>query len=106
FDEGLGEIAYDEKAELVYGNKGYDDHVLGNPEIELSIIDREKPEEREDGAENVEDVEKLQLEARYTRKKLIAGLGKRTMHRYKWWIKRQMQNVIFNIATSLFYNVH
>lgn len=77
FDEGLGEIAYDEKAELVYGNKGYDDHVLENPEIELSIIDREKPEEREDGAENVEDVEKLQLEARLYAEKINRWVGKK-----------------------------
>src|SRR5699024_4154095 len=77
FDEGLGEIAYDEKAELVYGNKGYDDHVLENPEIELSIIDREKSEEREDAAENVEDVEKLQLEARLYAEKINRWVGKK-----------------------------
>lgn len=75
FDEGLGEIEYDEKAELVYGNKGYDDQALENPEIELSIIDREKPEERNDEAENVEDVEKQQLEARLYAEKINLWIG-------------------------------
>src|SRR5699024_10389414 len=77
FDEGLGEIAYDEKEELVYGYKGHDDHVLGSPEIELSIIDREKREEGEEGAENVEDVERLQLEVRLYAEKISRWIGKK-----------------------------
>lgn len=75
FDEGLGEIDYDEKAELVYGNLSYDDMPVSEPEIELAVIDRETTEEQANDGENVEDVEKAQLEARFYAKKIKYLLG-------------------------------
>lgn len=78
FDEALGEIAYDEKAELVYGNRGYDEVPLDHPEIEVIVIDRETTEDRQEDGENVGDLEKTQLEARLYAEKINQWIGKGT----------------------------
>src|SRR5690606_7677326 len=43
-DEALGEINYDQAAELIYGNESYDDAPIDQPEAELYLIDGEKEE--------------------------------------------------------------
>lgn len=78
-DEELGEIAYDKQAELIYGNVSYDDFPLSDPETELILIDREKEEETKQGseeAENFQDLEKAQLEARSYAAKIKQWIGK------------------------------
>lgn len=78
-DEELGEIAYDKEAELIYGNISYDDFPLSDPETELILIDREKGEEAEpedEEAENFQDLEKAQLEARTYAAKIKQWIGK------------------------------
>ncbi|PAV29247.1 helicase-exonuclease AddAB subunit AddA [Virgibacillus profundi] len=79
-DEELGEINYDENAELIYGNKMYDDLPYTTPYPELLIIDREAPEEKEDATteeENYQDLEKAQLEARAYAKKIKTWIGRK-----------------------------
>src|SRR5690625_703340 len=77
FDEARGDIEYDEKDALIYGNTGYDDHPIEQPEAELIIIDRDAPDERNNVRENVEDVEKTQLEARLYAEKINTWIGKK-----------------------------
>lgn len=77
-DEELGDIQYDEKAELVYGNTSYDDMEFTEPNPELMIIDREKPEEKEsspEGEEDFQDLEKAQIEARAYAEKIKNWIG-------------------------------
>ncbi|MHA6251666.1 helicase-exonuclease AddAB subunit AddA [Oceanobacillus sp. CAU 1775] len=79
-DEGLGEISYDADAELIYGNKGYDDLPLKDAETELIIIDREKAEEHlpeDEEMESFEDLEKAQVEARAYAEKIKQWIGKK-----------------------------
>src|SRR5699024_957922 len=82
-DEQLGEIAYDQAAELIYGNRGYDEFPLQEPETELVLIDRDKDNEPEqeqapdDGtAESFQDLEKAHLEARAYAQKIKQWIGK------------------------------
>ena len=77
FDEQLGEIEYDEKAALVYGNKEYDAHHIDEPEVELSIIDRDANDENPGEGESIENVEKMQLEARLYAEKINRWIGKK-----------------------------
>mgnify|MGYP001218786984 CR=1 FL=1 len=79
FDEALGDIDYDEKAELVYGNLSYDDFPVDDVETELIIIDRDHEEEqtRNDGEESVEDVAAAQFEARLYAEKINEWIGKK-----------------------------
>ena len=77
-DEALGEINYDTNAELIYGNKMYDEQAFSDPCPELLIIDREAPEEKEDLSEQEEDyqdLEKAQLEARAYADKIKTWIG-------------------------------
>ncbi|WP_249870145.1 helicase-exonuclease AddAB subunit AddA [Oceanobacillus saliphilus] len=77
-DEELGEIDYDSDAELIYGNKMYDEMPYDKPYPELLIIDREAAEEKEDtstGEENFQDLEKAQLEARAYAEKIKTWIG-------------------------------
>ncbi|GIO25716.1 helicase-exonuclease AddAB subunit AddA [Ornithinibacillus bavariensis] len=78
-DENLGEINYDQDAELIYANKMYDNLPLAEPNPELIIIDREMPEEimqeDEDAEENYQDLEYAQLEARVYAKKIKQWIG-------------------------------
>jgi len=76
-DEALGEINYDADAELIYGNKMYDDFAFDKPSPELLIIDREASEDKEvtDDEENFQDLEKAQLEARAYAEKIKSWIG-------------------------------
>ncbi|MFD2042728.1 helicase-exonuclease AddAB subunit AddA [Ornithinibacillus salinisoli] len=79
-DEELGEINYDKDAELIYGNKMYDTLPYAEPNPELVIVDRQKPEEKEDPAdeeENYQDLEKAQLEARAYAEKIKGWIGQK-----------------------------
>src|SRR5690606_1028263 len=79
-DETLGDIAYDEKAELVYGNKTYDEHEFPQPNPELIIIDRDKEKEEDnEGEEGFEDLEKAQIEARAYAEKIKSWIGGEAM---------------------------
>ena len=79
FDEALGEITYDEKAELIYGNMNYEDFPIDHLETELLLVDRdtEEDESSQDGEETVEDVEAAQLEARLYAEKINEWIGKK-----------------------------
>ncbi|TMN23059.1 helicase-exonuclease AddAB subunit AddA [Lentibacillus cibarius] len=76
-DEELGEINYDEDAELIYSNDRYDLLPHADPEPELVMIDREAPDEQEDTPEEAEykDLEKAQLEARAYAEKIKGWIG-------------------------------
>ncbi|MUK90113.1 helicase-exonuclease AddAB subunit AddA [Ornithinibacillus sp. L9] len=81
-DEELGEINYDKDAELIYGNKMYDSLPYSEPNPELIIIDRQKPEEKDDKEtsgeeENFLDLEKAQLEARAYAEKIKGWIGQK-----------------------------
>lgn len=82
-DEALGEINYDQAAELIYGNKSYDESPLDEPEAELILIDGEKDDDWEiqqnDHGEELEDfrdLEKAQLEARAYAEQIKKWIGK------------------------------
>lgn len=73
FDENLGDIHYDEAAELIYANKMYDSHPLDRDALELILIDREDMEEEESSKTGEEDflhLEKAEIEARLYAKKI------------------------------------
>lgn len=79
-DEELGEIHYDEDAELIYANRMYDSLPYPDPEPEVIIIDRESTEDEENitinpDEENYEDLEHAQLEARAYAKKIKQWIG-------------------------------
>jgi ATP-dependent helicase/nuclease subunit A len=78
-DRDLGEIDYDENAELVYGNKMYDDMPYAEPSPELVIIDREAEESAavSEEEEDYQDLEKAQLEARVFAEKIKTWTGKK-----------------------------
>ena len=78
-DETVGEIDYDERAELIYGNYSYEDFELKNPETELIIIDRdtEKTRNSDEELETVEELEAIQLEARLYAEKIKEWIGKK-----------------------------
>src|SRR5690625_4895528 len=77
-DEKIGEINYDENAELIYANKMYDELPHPEPHPELVIINREEAEESnyidtEEGSR--EELEKAQLEARAYAEKIKGWIG-------------------------------
>ncbi|KGX92637.1 ATP-dependent helicase [Pontibacillus halophilus JSM 076056 = DSM 19796] len=76
-DEEVGEMNYEQDAELIYSNKIYDELVSSDADAELLIIDREANEEAEQDAEgeNFQDLEKAQLEARAYADKIKTWLG-------------------------------
>ncbi|WP_121615592.1 helicase-exonuclease AddAB subunit AddA [Virgibacillus halodenitrificans] len=76
-DEQVGEINYDENAELIYGNKMYEELPYPTPNPELLIIDREGEEDKdeENGEEDYRDLEKAQLEARAYANKIKEWIG-------------------------------
>ncbi|WP_026905694.1 helicase-exonuclease AddAB subunit AddA [Paucisalibacillus globulus] len=81
-DEHLGEIDYDQDAELIYGNKMYETLPLREPNPELIIIDRGKPDEKDyteeeenSGEEDYQDLENAQLEARAYAMKIKTWIG-------------------------------
>ncbi|GAB2533340.1 helicase-exonuclease AddAB subunit AddA [Gracilibacillus alcaliphilus] len=79
FDQKVGDIEYDQAAELIYGNKSYDEVPLKEPDTELIIIDQETQEqaaaEQGDPQETEEDLEKAQLEARAYAAKIKQWIG-------------------------------
>ncbi|SER86044.1 DNA helicase/exodeoxyribonuclease V, subunit A [Gracilibacillus ureilyticus] len=82
FDPEVGDIDYDEDAELIYGNRSYDDVPLTEPETEVYIIDQErneaeKEELNDEMLEMEEDLEKAQLEARAYAEKIQTWIGHR-----------------------------
>ncbi|GAB3790030.1 helicase-exonuclease AddAB subunit AddA [Virgibacillus kimchii] len=78
-DQELGEIDYDEDAELIYGNKTYDEMPYVNPNPELVIIDREAEENTpvSEEEEDYQDLEKAQLEARVFAEKIKTWIGQK-----------------------------
>src|SRR5690625_1543198 len=75
-DEKIGEIDYDENAELIYANKMYDELPYPEPHPELVIIDREEAEESNDTEQDSrEELEKAQLEARAYAEKIKGWIG-------------------------------
>src|SRR5690606_9245791 len=75
-DEELGEINYDQAAELIYGNKMYDELPLTDADPELVIIDMETKEEvNEETDEDLQDLQKAQLEARDCAKRIKKWIG-------------------------------
>lgn len=74
-DETLGEIHYDRAAELIYGNKMYDELALTDPEPELVMIDLEEKEEALDDQEDYQYLKKAQLEARACAEKIKYWIG-------------------------------
>lgn len=94
FDESVGDIAYDEDAELIYGNRMYDEFPFdSNPE--LLLIDSPQGQKSDGGEETEEDLEKAQIEARAYAKKYRNGLAPERMeHRCRWWIKEKGSTVI------------
>lgn len=75
-DEELGEINYDQAAELIYGNKMYDELPLSDADPELLMIDLEiKEEVKEKSDEDYQDLQKAQLEARACAKKIKNWIG-------------------------------
>lgn len=78
FDEALGEISYDQKAELIYGNLNYENVPVEHVDTELLLVDRDtEVNSNEDGDETVEDVEATQLEARLYAEKINEWIGKK-----------------------------
>lgn len=79
-DEELGEITYDQDAELIYANHMYDELELTESSPELVIIDREAEDEEEttdEEAESYRDLEKAQLEARAYAEKIKRWIGQK-----------------------------
>lgn len=74
-DESLGEINYDANAELIYGNKMYDNFPHRTLSPELFIIDRETNERKETDLDHSMDLEKAELEARMYAKKIKHWIG-------------------------------
>lgn len=76
-DEEVGEISYDEDAELIYGNLSYDNAVQTDVEAELVIIDRETQESTDAEAEDDVpiDLAKAEIEARAYAKRIKQWIG-------------------------------
>ena len=72
FDENIGEIEYDQAAELIYANKMYDEIALENDDLELILIDRDDLSEGESSQEDEDftHLEKAELEARLYAQKI------------------------------------
>lgn len=79
FDETLGEIDYDEQAELIYGNLGYEDFPLEEKAVEMTVIDKggESEEASEEAGEHLDDLIHLQLEARAYTEKIKEWIGQK-----------------------------
>ncbi|MCP8615539.1 helicase-exonuclease AddAB subunit AddA [Salirhabdus salicampi] len=78
-DEEVGEIQYDEDAELIFSNQIYEDLVTNNTEAELLIIDNnddDKIDQNEDG-EDFRDLQKAQIEARAYAEKIKQWIGQK-----------------------------
>lgn len=78
-NEKLGEINYDEEAELIYANKMYESLPFPEPEPEFIIIDENQSAETnqlpEQSEENYVDLETAQLEARIYAQRIKTWIG-------------------------------
>src|SRR5690625_4936049 len=70
-DETVGELTYDDAAQLVYGNRSYDDLPFTNAETELYVIDRDDSNSESE----VENLVTAQLEARLYAQKIKDWIG-------------------------------
>src|SRR5699024_7286310 len=75
-DETLGEVEYDDKAQVVYANLSYEYVQLEEAEAELLNINRDGDETSKEEGENVEDIEATRLEARLYAEKIKTWIGK------------------------------
>ncbi|UOQ86551.1 helicase-exonuclease AddAB subunit AddA [Gracilibacillus salinarum] len=77
FDPDVGDIEYDQDAELIYGNTDYENVPFPNVDTELLVIDQETQESdpSDEEMENEEDLEKAQLEARAYATKIKQWIG-------------------------------
>lgn len=73
FDEAVGDIAYDDKAALIYGNKGYDEIPFTDPSVEVVLIDQNATVPDKDETENLIGME---MEAQMYAKKIRQWIGK------------------------------
>lgn len=74
FDKKLGDIEYDQAAELVYGNKSYEDYPLQESHAELILIEESEAVEKAED-EFAEQLTKVQQEARLYAQKIKKWLG-------------------------------
>lgn len=77
FDKKVGDMDYDKDAELIYGNKDYENVPFSEADAEVLLIDQETQErdQQEDESESEEDLEKAQLEARAYAAKIKQWIG-------------------------------
>ncbi|MBM7541487.1 helicase-exonuclease AddAB subunit AddA [Amphibacillus cookii] len=77
-DERVGEINYDQDAELIYGNLSYDEANQEDVEAELMIIDRSNqsvPTANDEEMESNEDLAKAEIEGRAYAKRIKQWIG-------------------------------
>ncbi|MRG87033.1 helicase-exonuclease AddAB subunit AddA [Salinibacillus xinjiangensis] len=77
-DEDVGEINYDQDAELIYSNLMYDELLSQDADAELLIVDQGDWEEgvaEREGDEDYRDLKKAQLEARAYAEKIKGWVG-------------------------------
>ncbi|MBB6454732.1 ATP-dependent helicase/nuclease subunit A [Salirhabdus euzebyi] len=97
-DEEVGEINYDEDAELIYSNMIYDELVTEQNDAELLLIDGGELGEEEtehNGEEDFRDLQKAQLEARAYAMKIKQWIGDEETKSYKVVDKKteQLRNI-------------
>lgn len=74
-DEEVGEISYDQDAELIYGNMSYQEANQTDVEAELVIIDRSDQKSDEDEEGTAVDLAKAEIEARAYAKRIKDWIG-------------------------------
>ncbi|CQR47015.1 ATP-dependent helicase/nuclease subunit A [Paraliobacillus sp. PM-2] len=84
-DEEVGEITYDQDAELIYGNLLYDQLPLANPNTEVVVINRDTKEvdQATEDDETLEDLEKAQIEARAYANRIQRWIGNKDQESMK-----------------------
>lgn len=75
FDPNLGDIHYDDQAALIYGNKNYDNLPFSQEETELLLLHESEEGTSSEESELVEELSKVQLEARAYARKIKTWLG-------------------------------
>jgi ATP-dependent helicase/nuclease subunit A len=89
----LGELAYDQNAELVFGANFPQEEGV-NRAIELCLIDHKETENMEDG-EDLEELSKVQVEARLVAKKILELLSPESSFKVYDKNTDTMRSVIF-----------
>ncbi|SEU03888.1 DNA helicase/exodeoxyribonuclease V, subunit A [Salinibacillus kushneri] len=78
-DEEVGEIHYDQEAELIYSNKIYDELVSNDTDSELLLVDNadwdEETKPEPEGEEDFRHLKKAQIEARAYAEKIKKWIG-------------------------------